>query len=122
MRSARASSSVEKYSFKYACAPPLRRALSFPEPCPITSCIAVSRSSASPPYRRARCTSPADEANSSIIFAEAAERAWLLPRNRKFFVPYFSWISFSFGRLSPIVVTWKSPVSMRTSTAFTTGG
>ena len=27
-------------------------------------------------------------------------------------MPYFSWISFSFGRLSPMVVTVKSPVSI----------
>src|SRR5581483_11276109 len=62
-------------------------------------------------------------ANSELVFADAAaESAWLLPRNRKFFVPYISWISFSFGRLSPIVVTWKSPVSTSTCTALTTGG
>ena len=67
IRSARASSSVEKYSFRYVAAPP-RRAVrsSLPEPWPITSCIAVSMSSASSPYFVARAISSGDAPNSSI--------------------------------------------------------
>ena len=71
----------------------------------MTSCIAVSRSSASSPYFFARAISSGDARELvERLVAGARSSAWLLPRNRKFLVPYFSWISFSFGRLSPIVV------------------
>ena len=105
MRSARASSSVEKYSFRYGSAPPCSRS---------SACRnrgrspRASRSAGLRPLRR--ISSPR-----SIFLGRGAElrRATVrrrprrardcCPRNRKFLVPYFSWISFSFGRLSPIV-------------------
>ncbi len=37
-------------------------------------------------------------------------------------VPYFSRMSCSFGRLSPIVPTWKSPLAISVSIALPTGG
>ena len=45
-----------------------------------------------------------------------------LPVNRKLLLPYFSRIWFSLGRLSPMVETWKSPVSMMVSQALAIGG
>ena len=84
--------------------------------------MAVSRSSASSLYFLLRAISSGEAPNSSIDEPEAPLIAWLLPSSRKFLVPYLAWISCSFGRLSPMVLTWKSPVSISTSTAFTTGG
>ena len=63
------------------------------------------------------------ETNSSIMAGPGGlRRARALPVKRKLFEPYLARISSSLGRLSPVVVTWKSPVSAVVSTAFATGG
>ena len=55
-----------------------------------------------------RSISAGSEANFGMIFEpRSSSIARLLPTKRKFLVPYFSWISFSLGRLSPIVLTLK---------------
>ena len=61
-------------------APPFSRSLSLPEPCPMTSCIAVSRSSASSPYFLLRSAISGVAANSSAAvwpdsFVEGASAA-----------------------------------------------
>jgi hypothetical protein len=53
------------------------------------------------------------------LVTQALLNARVLLAKRKFLVPYFSWISFSFGRLSPTMSTLKSPVSITVSMAFT---
>ena len=124
IRSARASSRVEKYSFRCASAPPCSFGLSLPDPCPIISCSAVIRSlglfavllgDRDLLRRRGELL----ERHRSRVPCRSVRE---LPVNRKLLLPYFSRISFSLGRLSPIVVTWKSPVSITVSTAFAIGG
>jgi hypothetical protein len=121
-RSARPSSSAEKYSLMASCGEPLKPSAWRPDAWPITSCMSVRSSPASVPCFKLRSDSSVVKENSlRMVFGVPLSLASRTLLSVTDLLPCASRMAWSFGRLMPIGVTGpESPVSITTSMALAT--